>query len=35
MKATQDGVKRYFINYREASRDADDKITQKKYVGEW
>jgi hypothetical protein len=29
MKATRDGVKKYFIKYSEASRDPDDKVTKK------
>ena len=34
-KGTKDGVRKFFINYKENSRDPDDKLTQKKYVGEW
>jgi hypothetical protein len=35
LKAQRDGVRKYFINYKMASGDPDDKQTQKKYVGEW
>ena len=34
-KATTDGVRKYFINYSVPSGDADDKMTDKKYTGEW
>lgn len=34
-KACNDGVRKYFINYSVPSGDADDKLTDKKYTGEW
>ena len=34
-KAARDPQKKYFINYKIPSGDIDDKVTQKKYIGEW